>query len=147
MTKQLNFLAPDGREYKDPDPLWIKELIFNKGADYWSRGAGDATLVFIEGEFQAELILLYCPDKGFYLDYVAKNTQHVLFVEGIEEGSLQVEIGGHRTTIPKNEIVDRTIVWQALRLFLQNGAMNAELGWIDKSFLDHFNSTMDPCPF
>ncbi|NLL05625.1 MAG: hypothetical protein GX270_07535 [Clostridiaceae bacterium] len=69
----ITYNGPTGDSVENPSIDFIKDIIFNKNADYWKKGSGDSGIE-IEG-LDEQLVFFYDEPYGFFImrhpDYLA----------------------------------------------------------------------------
>ena len=124
MSKTLTFIQPNGLDEVNPKPEFIKKLIFDRGDEYWQPSAGDAAFWYDEnGDRKADLIVVGKEPYGFRLEYVSylNDDDSVLLSEEVGEETVVAQIGGNKTSFPKNHFVPKELAWNAIEYFLKTG--------------------------
>lgn len=128
------FSPPDGDEVTNPDKKWLRDLVLNKGEDFWNAGAGQGSLKFSGPDGTVELLLTMEQSLGFYLEYIDQNSvYYVSLGNGSFEDTVTVYVGGDPLVLPSAFFVSREVAWTAVEEFCNTGQRSDALTWKDRS--------------
>jgi hypothetical protein len=129
------FRSPSGDEIRDPRPLLLREVILEKGPEWWSYDAGDVSLYHTSASGEAQLILVLERDFGIFVQHLGaiESDERVLARQdkGIRD-PIEVTVGGEPMRIPKRYFVPRDIALVAALEFCRSGLRvepGAGLAW------------------
>ena len=127
------FRAPSGESHENPAREWLKELIFDRGDDFWDVETGEAVVEYREdGRRKSKLLLTGLEEYGFMLHhYFASGDERELVLTSGEPTGEVVEavIGGEPVPCRREYFVPRETAWEAVAHFLQTGERKAGLNW------------------
>jgi hypothetical protein len=124
------FSPPDGEIIQNPQLDWLKDLILNKGEDYWNAGAGQASLKRHENGATIELLLTLEPSQGFYLEYIdPQNVYYVSLGEGTFDKTVTVYVGGDPVLLPTAFFISRKLALAAVEELCSSGCRTTKITW------------------
>jgi hypothetical protein len=132
--KKIVFTEPvESGEIENPNIEWLKNLIFNKGDDFWDVGAEQGGVNFFENDSdewaKCYLSLKGLEKYGFMIDYVIDHEYHTLkFGERTGE-TVEASIGGNPHLYYREYFVTREMAWEAIEYFMEKGEMKPSLKW------------------
>src|SRR5688572_18425479 len=101
MSKSVRYNSPLGEKIKEPSQEFLRKVIFEYRADYWSKeSTGDSAIVIQKNSEDLWLIFFYDEPYGFFLYY---NVEFVPLKKGTAlKDSLVVEhiVGSNPMRIP-----------------------------------------------
>ena len=124
--------APIGQPIKNPDDDFIKDIIFNKGEDYWKQGSGDSCIE-VQG-CDEWLIFFYDKPYGFFImrhpDYL------VIINDNIEIKAVEHIIEGEPMKVPTCSYVNRELTYSIIKEFIDKKEIPQFIEWIDLYEID-----------
>jgi hypothetical protein len=131
--KHITFIAPDGVDRIAPSPEELRELVLNRGDDYWQADAGDAAIWYDrEDGSRSRLILVEDERHGFFLLYEAPDGDGGYLCpveEQATDETVTVYTGGEPMEVEARRFVSKEKAWEAVEYFLQTGEANPKLNW------------------
>ena len=126
------FIDPMGDDHKNPDPDWLKELIFNRGDDFWDVGSQDAALDFDERDYPKAHVHLKGLEDSFMIKHKYRGDNERLhslrFGEHAGE-TVEASIGGQPQLYYREYFVPKEVAWEAVDYFLRTGDRKPDLRW------------------
>ncbi|MDR6226337.1 hypothetical protein [Desmospora profundinema] len=123
----LVYHGPVGDSVENPTLEFIKDLVFNREADYWAQGGGDSALE-IEG-LNERLIFFFDEPYGFFImrhpDYLAPCKENVE-IEVVEHW-----VGGEPMRIPSCCYVSRDQAYEILSKVIETKQIPTDVNWVD----------------
>lgn len=124
--------GPIGEAIENPTDEFLKEIIFNKGEDYWKKGSGDSCIE-IEG-CKERIIFFYDEPYGFFImrhpDYL------VLYDRNIEKKTIEHRVGGEPMQVPTCSYVEPEKAYEIISLFIKEKCVPDSFEWIDLYDID-----------
>ena len=121
--------------HENPDPEWLKKLVFERGESFWSIGSGTAAIHFEEdGKKKAELWIMFSKKHGFIVKYSLPGPEGLLTLVTTKERSGKTgkaHLGGQMDAYYIENFVPRETAWEAIEYFLETGEMKPSLIWDD----------------
>lgn len=134
MTTIEFFSPPDGEIIRNPKPESLKELVLNRGEDYWNAGAGQGSLDRKQRGRSLQLLLTFSTDHGFYLEYIDRNDVYFVSMgEGTFDQTVTVEVGGDPILLPTAFFISPDQAWAAVEEFCATGKRTTAIRWKDRS--------------
>lgn len=128
------FSPPDGEIVMNPELDQLRDLIMNKGEDYWNAGAGQASLKRHQNGATIELLLMMEPSLGFYLEYIdPQNVYYVSLGEGSFDKTATIYIGGDPVLLPTVFFVPRESACAAVEELYRTGQRSERINWKRRS--------------
>lgn len=123
----ITYNGPTGDPVENPSIDFIKDIIFNKNADYWAKGSGDSG-VEIEG-LDEQLIFFYDEPYGFFImrhpDYLAP------YNEEVEIEVIEYRVGGEPLKVPSCCYVSRDKAFEIISVFVETKQIPENINWTD----------------
>ncbi|PTM57534.1 hypothetical protein [Desmospora activa] len=123
----ITYHGPVGDTIENPTAVFIKELVLDREADYWTQGSGDSSLD-IEG-IDERLIFFYDEPYGFFImrhpDYLAPYDENT-DIEVVEH-----LLGGEPMRVPSCCYVSRNQAYKILSEFVENKRIATDINWKD----------------
>lgn len=133
MMTKITFDSPLGDGEENPDPSWMRKLIFARGDDFWDVGSGQAVLNYYQDDEQTSYLHLKgLEEYGFMIDhrYKTKDDRIHTLRGGERTGeTVTAHIGGEPAEYYREYFVGRETAWEAIEYFLQTGKRRADLLW------------------
>lgn len=133
--KMVTFYGPDGDMVENPDGEFIKDIIFNKGGDFWQQGSGDSSIE-VEG-CDESLLFFYDEPYGFFImrhpDYL------VPYDENGSTETVEHDVGGEPMVVPQCAYVDRETAYKIITEYVKNKKFSDCVEWIDLYDIDFEN--------
>ena len=130
---------PNGRELRSPDLLYLRDLMLNKGLEYWGFGSGDVGISY-QGEKASGLILVFSKElDGFYVEYIPDegvSDTHLAISDPLLKGRTVLYIGGQEGTVPLQTIVSRDAALAVVEHFVKTGKMSGQVEWLRNSDIE-----------
>ncbi|WP_144491102.1 hypothetical protein [Bacillus sp. WP8] len=124
--------GPVEEPVENPGEEFIKNIFFEKEADYWKQGSGDSCFE-VEGEDEW-LIFFYDEPYGFFImrhpDYL------VPLNEDVEIETIEHLVGGEPMKVPSCSYVSREEAYRIVQHFLSTKTMPDFVDWVDLYDID-----------
>jgi len=130
--RKITFVDAFGNWHEDPDPAWLKDLVFNKSDDFWEGATGDASLSYDQDSVpKSGMTLVGRAQHGFMIDHNYNDGEPTCsLVAGQHTGDIvEVFIGGEPTRFWREYFVPKDMAWKAIEYFLESGDRNQRLVW------------------
>jgi len=136
------FSPPDGEFVKNPSLEWLGGLILGSGEDFWSAGAGQASLKRTQDVVVTQLLMTFVPGIGFYLEFIDQNSQYFVSL-GTDTSSetTTVYVGGDPLVIPNSLVVARDQALAAVSEFCATGDRSPKVNWKRRSDVKRRHNT------
>lgn len=119
--------GPIGDPIENPSIDFIKNIVFNKEADYWLKGSGDSCIEVAGAE--ERLIFFFDEPYGFFImqhpDYLAP------YDETADIKAVEHRVGGEPMTVPSCCYVSREKAFEILYKFIVYKEIDKNVNWID----------------
>lgn len=123
----ITYNSPKEDPIENPSIEFLKDIVFNKNADYWAKGSGDSSIE-IEG-LSEQLIFFYDEPYGFFImrhpDYLAP------YDKNVEIKVIEHRVGGEPMRIPSCCYVSREKAFEILSEFIQTKQIPTNINWTD----------------
>jgi hypothetical protein len=123
----ITYNGPTGDPVENPSIDFIKDIIFNKNADYWKKGSGDSGIE-IEG-LDEQFVFFYDEPYGFFImrhpDYLAPYDKDAK-IEVIEH-----KVGGEPMKVPSCCYVSRDKAFEIINEFVETEQIPENVNWTD----------------
>ncbi|MCX7748037.1 MAG: hypothetical protein N2645_14300 [Clostridia bacterium] len=123
----ITYNGPTGDPIENPSINFLKDIIFNKAADYWAKGSGDSGIE-IEG-LDETLIFFYDEPYGFFImrhpDYL------VPYDESAEIRVVEHKVGGEPMRVPSCCYVSRERAYETISEFVTTKSIPSNVNWTD----------------
>ena len=143
MTKAI-FYEP-GRKKTVPEISDLKDVILNKGTDYWHKGSGTVSFEFSLEEETIMLMLIFEENNGFYMEYYDAESgggNPFLPVEDInKEEVVTVYVSGEKHLLPSKAFISRETTLKVIEQFIKTGERYEGCQWLRKG---QFEWPIDP---
>ena len=130
---RIVFNMPEGREQVNPTPESLRELVLNRGDEFWAGGSGQAALEFKSAEGAARLILTGLETAGFFLIYEPTRGDSLSSVDPSvptsEQDEVTVYVGGEPMKVPRQNFLNKETAWRVIGDFLHDGQPSARVNW------------------
>jgi len=130
--RKITFTDAFGDWHEDPDPGWLRDLVFNRGDEFWEGASGDASISYDEDSVpKSGMTLVGRQQHGFLVDHsYSRGDLTRSLVGGPHTGDIvEVFIGGEPTRFWREYFVPKDVAWKAIEYFLQSGDRNPSLAW------------------
>jgi hypothetical protein len=129
--KEIEFWAPSGETLKNPSMEVLREIIFERGKEFWERDSFDAGLYYRAPDANSQLILMRKEPYGFCVQYIGQEEDEYALASDEEPNEVvTVYPGGESLKLPRNYFVSPADAWTAIEEFCQSGKRQTGLRWI-----------------
>ena len=121
--KRIEFIPPSGEVIKDPTFPLIKNLILNKGKDFWESGSGDACISITDDEgYMLSEIILMVREYGVFIQYglAEDGSQYNLITSNNTQVKTTINLSGEPWELPISFFVEKDIAIDAVSIYLNN---------------------------
>jgi hypothetical protein len=136
----ITYNGPTGDPVENPSTDFIKDIIFNKNADYWEKGSGDSGIE-IEG-LDEQLVFFYDEPYGFFImrhpDYLVPVANEVSggipkepYDEEIKIEVVEHRVGGEPMKVPSCCYVSRDKAFEIISVFINTEQIPENINWTD----------------
>lgn len=143
MEKQIQFNSPLGEEIINPSLEFLREVIFEYKADYWSKeSTGDAALVIRKNNRELWFIFFYDEPYGFFIYY---DTEFVSVQKGIplkDDRYVEHVVGTEPMRVPTICYRTREEAWAILMDFINYQKMSDQYNWVRLGEIDYKREPM-----
>jgi len=133
--KTITYNNPTGSPVKDPSLEYLKEIIFNEGADFWKKGNGESCIE-IDG-MDERIIFFYDEPYGFFImrhpDYLAP------YDESVEIEVVEHKVGGEPMRIPSCCYVSREKAFEIISELIKTQKIPENINWTDIYDIEGFD--------
>jgi hypothetical protein len=130
---RIIFNIPDGREELNPSPESLRQLVLDRGDEFWAAGSGQAALEFKGAEEGSRLLLMGLQDAGFFLIFEPATGDSLSSLNPSsktdEAGSVPIYVGGEPMEVPRQSFLDKETAWRVIGDFLNNGKPSTRINW------------------
>ncbi|MBQ7774891.1 MAG: hypothetical protein IJ379_03130 [Lachnospiraceae bacterium] len=117
---------------ENPTKEFLKNIIYNKDADYWKKGSGDSCIE-VDG-CDERLIFFYDEPHGFFVmrhpDYL------VMHDESVEIETVEHRVGGEPMQVPSCSYVSREKAYEIITTFVELKRVPDFVSWMDLYDID-----------
>ncbi|WGU99173.1 hypothetical protein QJS56_11360 [Bacillus altitudinis] len=126
------YIGPVEEPIENPGEEFIKNIFFEKEADYWKQGSGDSCFEVEGGD--EWLIFFYDEPYGFFImrhpDYL------VPLKKDVEIETIEHLVGGEPMEVPSCSYVSREEAYRIVLHFLSTKTMPDFVEWVDLYDID-----------
>jgi hypothetical protein len=130
---RIIFNIPEGREQVNPSPESLRELVLNRGDEFWAAGSGQGALEFSGAESGSRLLLMGLENAGFFLIYEPSKGDSLASIGSSSltngEDTVPVYVGGEPMEVPRRNFLDKETTWRVIGDFLQDGRLSPRVKW------------------
>jgi hypothetical protein len=131
----IKFRDPSGNEVPVNDASDLKEIILNKGKDYWLYGSGDAGIYINKDDSSNSLVMVYSELKdGFHINFFSQNSDDDWDVLTQTNGSneiIEINYGGNDHQVPDFTIVSREMCFEVVIEYINTAEKPKSGKWVN----------------
>jgi len=127
------YRGPDGTVINNPDDSVLRELLLEKGGEYWNSNSGDAGIRILDEAHRAEIVLVYSDGNGFFIQhrYEEEEDEHVIRHSNDLSRKIRVINGGDPWELPESFFCSRNETLDVLLNILKTGKRDTDQDWVN----------------
>lgn len=124
--------GPIGEMVENPTEDFLKDIVFNKGEEYWKMGSGDSCIEIQKSD--ERLVFFYDEPYGFFI--MRHPDYFVIYDKSIEIKTVEHRIGGEPMQIPTCSYVDREKAYAIISDYIYHRKVPEWVEWVDLYDID-----------